>query len=95
MLFHSIATENAIDRIPIPIKYFGYRISGKGFCDLLCCPLGSRVRGYVEMNNFASVVAEDHQNEQNVERGCRNSEKINRTLVHMVFQESPPSLRQL
>ncbi len=47
------------------------------------------------MYDFATAVAENHQNKQNVEGGCRNSEKINRTLVRMVFQESPPSLRQL
>jgi len=47
------------------------------------------------MYDFGPVVAEDHQNEQDVEGGCGNSEKINRTLVQMVFQESPSSLRQL
>ncbi len=47
------------------------------------------------MNDFATAVAEDNQNEQNVEGGCRNREKINRTLVRMIFQESSPGLRRL
>ena len=46
------------------------------------------------MNDFATAVAKDHQNEQNIEDGCRNSEKINRTLVRMIFQESSPGLRR-
>ncbi len=37
------------------------------------------------MYDFATVVAENHQNEQNVEGGCRNSEKVNRTLARMIF----------
>ena len=35
------------------------------------------------MYDFATAVAENRQNEQNVEGGCRNSEKINRTFVRM------------
>jgi hypothetical protein len=46
------------------------------------------------MYDFASAVAEDHQNKQDVEGGCRYSEKINRTLVHMIFQESLKPLRR-
>ena len=46
------------------------------------------------MNDFATAVAEDHQNEQNIEDGCRNREKIDRTLVRMIFQESSPGLRR-
>ena len=47
------------------------------------------------MYDFAAAVAEDHQNEQNIKGDCRNSEKVNRTLVRMIFQESPPGLRRL
>jgi hypothetical protein len=47
------------------------------------------------MHDFAAAVAKYHQNEQNVESGCRNSEKIDRTLVYMIFQESAPRLRRL
>lgn len=44
------------------------------------------------MYNLVTAVVQDHQNEQNIEGGCRNSEKINRALTRMVFEESPPGL---
>ena len=47
------------------------------------------------MYDFAPVVAKDHQNEQKVESNCRDNEKIDRTLICMIVQESPPSLRRL
>ena len=47
------------------------------------------------MYDFAAAVAEDHQDEQDIKGDCWNSEKINRTLVNMIFQESPPDLRRL
>jgi len=42
-VFHSIAKENTIDRIPIPHQILWRRIPGKGFHDLLGCPLGRRI----------------------------------------------------
>ena len=47
------------------------------------------------MYDFAAAMAEDHQDEQNIKGDCRNSEKVNRTFVTMIFQESPPGLRGL
>jgi hypothetical protein len=44
------------------------------------------------MDDLTTTVAQNHQNEQDVEGGCRNSEKVNRTLARMIFQESPPAL---
>ena len=94
-VFHSIAKEDAIDRIPVSHQIFWRSVPGEGLYDLLCCPLGRRILGYIEMHDFAPAVAKDHQNEQNIESNCRNGEKIDRTLVCMIVQESPPRLRWL
>ncbi len=44
--------------------------------DLLSRPLGRRISGHVEMNNFTTTVAENYQHKQNPECGGGNSEKI-------------------
>lgn len=51
------------------------------------------------MYDFAAAMAEGHQDEQNIKSDCRNSEKLNRTLISLPgpldlnFQKSLKPLR--
>ena len=56
-------------------------------------PLGCRMRRYVEVDDFSSMMTENDEGEQYTECRCRNGEEVDRYDVgQMIIQERSPSL---
>ena len=59
--FHPALKFRSIDRISIPEQISRRGVIGKCFDDLLCGPLGCRIRGHIEMNDLPATVKEDNE----------------------------------
>jgi len=65
----------------------------KGLNDLLRCPLGRWMRGHVEVDDLAPVVAKYHKREQNPKRRGRNGEEVHGDdILDVVVEECTPGL---
>ncbi len=63
----------------------------KRFPDMLRRPWRCGVRGYAEMHNATAFVAQYDEHEQELKRGGRHDEEIDRRqTAHMVPKEYPP-----
>ena len=81
----------SVDLISIPYQVPRRRVPWKSIDHLLRRPLGRRMFGDIEMNDTATVVAKDDEDEQNSEGCGRQSEKVERHQVVpsiCVFQPS-------
>jgi hypothetical protein len=74
--FYPASKLRSIDRISIPEQISRRGVIGKCFDDLLCGPLGCRIRGHIEMNDLPATVKEDNEAVQNAEIDRRDCEKI-------------------
>jgi len=90
--FHAIPKGFPVDPIPIPHQILRGRVPREGFHNLLGRPFRRRIRGHIEMHDSPPVVAEDYQDEQDIECRGRNREKVHGAFFHMVVQEGPPGL---
>src|SRR5262245_39272112 len=73
--FYPASKLRSIDRISIPEQISRRGVIGKCFDDLLCGPLGCRIRGHIEMNDLPAIVKEDNEAVQNAEIDRRDCEK--------------------
>src|SRR5215468_3369174 len=58
--FYPASKLRSIDRISIPEQISRRGVIGKCFDDLLCGPLGCRIRGHIEMNDLPATVKYDN-----------------------------------
>jgi len=92
--FYPASKLRSIDRISIPEQISRRGVIGKCFDDLLCGPLGCRIRGHIEMNDLPAPVKEDNEAVQNAEIDRRDCEKIHgRNLIRMIGKKCFPGLR--
>ncbi len=66
----------SVDAIPISDHVSRGGVPGECLGDLLCHPVGSRVRRHAEVHNPPALVAKYDNNEENAERGCGQDEEI-------------------
>ena len=59
----------SVGLVSVPYQVPRRRVPWKSIDHLLCRPLGGRMFGDIEMNDTATVVAKDNEDEQNSE-GC-------------------------
>ena len=90
-LLHSETIDATIEvrsvgLVSVPYQVPRRRVPWKSIDHLLRRPLGRRMFGDIEMNDTATVVAKDDEDEQNFEGCGRQSEKVKRhqvvALVH-------------
>ena len=61
---------------------------------LLSRPLGSRMFGHVEVDNFTTIMSEHEEYIQDLKCCCRHGEEVDRYQVfNMIIQKGPPRLR--
>ena len=83
---HSVAL------VSVPYQVPRRRVPWKRIDHLLRRPLSRRMFGDIEMNDTATVVAKDDEDEQNFEGCGRQSEKVERhQVVCMIIEKAPPS----
>jgi hypothetical protein len=93
--FHAPPKLASIHSVSIPKQVLRSRIPRKPFDDLLSGPLGGGMLRDMEVHHPATVVSEDHQNEQHFESYGRHHKEIDRYQVRdMIFQESLPGRRR-
>ena len=83
----------SVGLVSIPYQVPRRRVPWKSIDHLLRRPLGRRMFGDIEMNDTATVVAKDDEDEQNSEGCGRQSEKVERhQVVCMIIEKAPPSM---
>ena len=82
----------SVGLVSIPYQVPRRRVSWKSIDHLLRRPLGRRMFGDIEMNDTATVVAKDDEDEQNSEGCGRQSEKVERHQVVCMIIEKAPQL---
>ena len=70
----------SVGLVSVPYQVPRRRVPWKSIDHLLRRPLGGRMLGDIEMNDTATVVAKDDEDEQNSEGCGRQSEKVERVL---------------
>ena len=71
------------------------RVPWKSIDHLLRRPFSRRMLGDIEMNDTATLVAKDDEDEQNSEGCGRQSEKVERhQVVCMIIEKAPPSMER-
>src|SRR6202795_3239579 len=69
-------------------------VKGKGFPQLLSCPLGGRVGGYIEVENAPAVMSQHQKHVKHLEANSRHGKEIDGDqLLGVILQESSPILR--
>ena len=82
----------SVGLVSIPYQVPRRRVPWKSIDHLLRRPLGRRMFGDIEMNDTATVVAKDDEDEQNSEGCGRQSEKVERhQVLCMIIKKAPPS----
>ena len=83
----------SVGLVSIPYQVPRRRVPWKSIDHLLRRPLSRRMFGDIEMNDTATVVAKDDEDEQNSEGCGRQSEKVERhQVVCMIIKKAPPSM---
>src|SRR5271157_1457002 len=72
-LFSELIAE---DSIAVAQQVARQLVKGKGFPQLLSCPLGSRVSGHVEVQNATSVVGQYQKHVKYLETDGGHSEEV-------------------
>ena len=82
----------SVGLVSIPYQVPRRRVPWKSIDHLLRRPLGRRMFGDIKMNDTATVVAKDDEDEQNSEGCGRQSEKVERhQVLCMIIKKAPPS----
>ena len=83
----------SVDLISVPQQVTRCLIPGKGVNRLLRCPLGRRMFRDIEMNDTATIVTEEDEDEQNPEGCSRQSKEVDgHQVLHMIIEKAPPGL---
>jgi hypothetical protein len=83
-----------VDRIAISKEVFRRAVPWEGFDDLLGCPLSSRIRGDIKVQNLPSRMCKDNQHEEQREPDRWYDEKIDRyQVMDMILQKRLPRWR--
>ena len=83
----------SVGLVSVPYQVPRRRVPWKSIDHLLRRPLGGRMLGDIEMNDTATLVAKDDEDEQNSEGCGRQSEKVERhQVVCMIIEKAPPSM---
>ena len=83
---------HSVGLVSVPYQVPRRRVPWKSIDHLLRRPLGGRMLGDIEMNDTATLVAKDDEDEQNSEGCGRQSEKVERhQVVCMIIKKAPPS----
>ena len=83
----------SVELVSIPYQVPRRRVPWKSIDHLLRRPLGRRMFGDIEMNDTATVMAKDDEDEQNSEGCGRQSEKVERhQVLCMIIEKAPPSM---
>ena len=83
----------SVGLVSIPYQVPRRRVPWKSIDHLLRRPLGRRMFGDIEMNDTATLVAKDDEDEQNSEGCGRQSEKVERhQVLYMIIEKAPPSM---
>ena len=83
----------SVGLVSVPYQVPRRRVPWKSIDHLLRRPLGGRMLGDIEMNDTATLVAKDDEDEQNSEGCGRQSEKVERhQVVCMIIKKAPPSM---
>ena len=89
----SASEELTVDRVTIADQLARRFVVRERFDDLLSRPFCARVSRYVEMNNHATVMAENNEGEQDAKRCGRNGEEVDGgDITNMIVEESMPGL---
>ena len=92
-VLNSLAEEVPVDGVAITNQKTRGCIIGKYLDNLLGRSDGSRVRCYVEVNDFPALVTQHDKSEEYAERSGRDSEEVNRNDVsNMIVEIRTPSL---
>jgi hypothetical protein len=84
----------AIGLIAITQEILGFRVPWECLNHLLSGPLGSRMFGNIEVDNFTPFMSEHEENIQDSKCRCRHCEEVDRYQVFtMIIQKVPPRLR--
>ena len=82
----------SVGLVSVPYQVPRRRVPWKSIDHLLRRPFSRRMFGDIEMNDTATVVAKDDEDEQNSEGCGRQSEKVERyQVVCMIIKKAPPS----
>ena len=79
----------SVGLVSVPYQVPRRRVPWKSIDHLLRRPLGGRMFGDIEMNDTATLVAKDDEDEQNAEGCGRQSEKVERHQVRLLV--TPPA----
>src|SRR5271165_7583700 len=92
---HLFSEVKAEDSIAVAQQVTRELVKGKGFPQLLSCPLGSRVGGHIEVQNATPVVSQYQKHVKNLETDGGHREEVDGDhLLEVVLQESAPGLRR-
>ena len=72
----SLLEKRTVDAVAISNHEPRYCVIGKRLYDLLSRPLGSRMRGNIEMDDLPAVMTHHHKGEEYAKRGRRDGEKV-------------------
>ncbi len=88
---HSVAELSAVDVIAVAEQVPRSCVEREGLHDLLGSPLAGGIRGHVEVQNPASMMGEDQEDEQHLEADGGDSEEIDGyQVLDVVIQERSP-----
>ena len=89
---HSGPEWSAVCAIAVAEEVEGSCVEREGLHDLLGSPLAGGIRGYVEVQNLASMMGEDQEDEQDPETDGGDRDEIDgHQILDVVIQEDPPS----
>src|SRR5215468_8554284 len=92
--FHALLECNAVGTIAVAQNILWHRLPRVSFDKLTSNPLGSRVPGHPEPDDLPSIVTQNQQTVQELERDRRYHEQVHRCdSIGMVGQEGLPTLR--
>src|SRR5271165_90286 len=92
---HLFSEVKAEDSIAVAQQVTRELVKGKGFPQLLSCPLGSRVGGHIEVQNATPVVSQYQKHVKHLETDGGHREEVDGDhLGEVVLQESAPGLRR-
>jgi len=88
---HSGPEPPAVYAIAVAEQVAGGCVEREGLHDLPGSPLAGGIRGHVKVQNLASMMGEDQEDEQHLEANGRGSEQIVRyQVLDVVIQERSP-----
>ena len=92
-LSHTAPKSFPVYVFPVTEQVTGSGDEGKCVDYLLCCPLGGRVFGDIEVDNLAPIMSEHQEHVEYAKGGCRDGEEVDgHERFGMIVEEGPPGL---